>query len=182
MERSTHLFQPSGQINKAKGNFEFLANEKNEEVILLSSDSEKETKSEPKESNKEMWKFRIPKKSSKYVPETKEDVEDKNNDLWLSKRYPVEFEKNAFAIKSFRDDMKYMDTYSLERSNTRVSARINQSSSPMAKRPSINTNPSPFSSPSSLTSWSDTQDAQLRHGKSLRPRSTQDALSKFAIL
>ena len=26
MERSTHLFQPSGQINKAKGNFEFLAN------------------------------------------------------------------------------------------------------------------------------------------------------------
>ena len=44
MERNTHLFQPSGQINKAKGNFEFLANEKKEEVILLSSDSEKVTK------------------------------------------------------------------------------------------------------------------------------------------
>ena len=104
------------------------------------------------------------------------------HDLWLSKRYPAEFEKNALAIKSFRDDMMSKDTYSLERSNTRVSAKMNQSSSLMAKRTSINTSSLYFPSPSSLTSWFDTQEAQPRYGKSLRPRSTQDALSKLDIL
>ena len=112
----------------------------------------------------------------------KEDVKDTHNDLWLSKRYPVEFEKNASAIKSFRDDMKSKDSYNLERSNTRASASMNLRSSRMANLPSINTNPSSFSSPSSLKSWSGTQEALLRYGKSLRPRSTQDALSTLDFL
>ena len=181
-EQSTHLFQPSGQIYKAKGISDFSADERSQEVILKSSDSENERKAEPKKSDKEIWKFRLPKKSSKYVPGIKEDVECKDNDLWLSKRYPAEFEKNALTIKSFRDDMMSKDTYSHERSNTCVSAKMNQSSSLMAKRTSINTSPLYFPSPSSLTSWSDTQEAQPRYGKSLRPRSTQDALSKLDIL
>ena len=67
MERSTSLFQQGGQYNEAKENSEFSK----EEVILISSDSENESKSEPKRSDKELWKFRMPKKSSKYVPETK---------------------------------------------------------------------------------------------------------------
>ena len=66
-----------------------------------------------------MWKFRQPKKSSKYVPEKREDVENKDNEEWLNKRYPSEFEKNANAMKSDRDDMMSKDTFSLERSNTR---------------------------------------------------------------
>ena len=71
------------------------ANEKSQEAISISSDSENETKSEPKKSDKDWWKVRLifPKKSRKYIPETREDVESKNNDLWLSKRYPAEFEK-----------------------------------------------------------------------------------------
>ena len=91
------------------------ANEKSQEAISISSDSENETKSEPKKSDKEPWKFRLPKKSSKYIPETRKDVECKDNDLWLSKRYPAEFEKNALAIKSFRDDMMSKDTYILKK-------------------------------------------------------------------
>ena len=101
----------------------------------------------------------------------------------MSKRYPAEFEKNADAIKSFRDDMMSKDTYSLERSNTRNSSVTHQSRSLMAKPSSlININPSYFSSLSSLKSFSDTQVAQPSTGKSLHPRSTQDAFSKLDSL
>ena len=50
MERSTSLFQQGGQYNEAKDYFEFSK----EEVISISSDSENESKSEPK--RKEMTK------------------------------------------------------------------------------------------------------------------------------
>ena len=100
------------------------------------------------------------------------DVESKDNNNWSSKRYPAEFEKNAHAIKSFRDDMMSKDTYSLERSNTRDSYVMYRSSSQMAQPSSLkNISPSYFSSPSSLKSLSDTQVAQPSFGKSLRPRS-----------
>ena len=182
-EQITHQKQPNIQKCKAQSGSKFSQNERFQEIISISSDSETEPKSEPKKSDKDLWKFRLPKKSSKYVPETREDVESKDNDKWLSKRYPAEFEKNADAIKSFRDDMMSKDTYSLERSNTRNSSVMHQSSSLMAKPSSlININPSYFSSPSSLKSFSDTQVAQPSTGKSLRPRSTQDALSKLDSL
>ena len=157
-EQITHQKQPNFQNCKAQSSSKFSQNERFQEIISISSDSEKETKSEPKKSDKDLWKFRLPKKSSKYVPETRVDEESKDNNKWLSKRYPAEFEKNAHAIKSFRDDMMSKDTYSLERSNTRNSSVMHQSSSLMAKPSSlININPSYFSSPSSLKSFSDTQ-------------------------
>ena len=181
-EQITHQKQPNFQNCKAQSSSKFSQNEIFQEIISKSSDSEKETKSTPKKSDKALWKFRLPKKSSKYVPETRVDLESKDNDNWLRKRYPAEFEKNADAIKSFRDNMMSKDTYSLERSNTRDSSIMHRSSSLMAKPSSlININPSYFSSPSSLKSFSDTHVAQPSTGKSLRPRSTQDVLSKLAV-
>jgi len=98
-----------------------------------------------------------------------------------SKRYPVEFEKNAHAIKSFRDDMMSKDSYSLERSNTRNSYVMHQSSSLMAKPSSLtDISPSHLPSPSSMKSFSDR--TQPSTGRVLRPRSTQDTLSKFDSL
>ena len=178
-EQIIHQKQPNIQKCKAQLVSKFSQNERFQEIISISSDSEKETKSEPKKSDKDLWKFRLPKKSSKYVPETREDVESKDNDKWLSKRYPAEFEKNADAIKSFRDDMMSKDTYSLERSNMCNSSVMHHSSSPMAKPSSfINISPSYYSSPSSLKSFADTQMAQPSTGISLRPRCTQDVLKK----
>ena len=116
-EQTTHQNQPYIQSCKAQSISKLSQNERFQEIISNSSDSEKETKSQPKKRDKELWKFRNPKKSSKYVPEIREDVEYKGNGKWLSKRYPSEFEKNANTIKSFRDDMmsNYKDTYRLEK-------------------------------------------------------------------
>ena len=83
--------------------------------------------------------------------------------------------------KNFRDDMMSKDTSSLERSNMRISSVIHQSSSLMAKSSSLtDISPSHPSSPFSLKSCTDT--TKPRTGKFLRPRSTQDALSKFDSL
>jgi len=147
-EQITLQKQPKYLECEAQSSLKFSQIGKFQEIISISSDSEEETKSEPKNSDRDLWKFRLPKKSSKYVPETRKDEESKNNDSWLSKRYPVEFEKNAHAIKSFRDDMMSKDTYSLERSNTRISAVMHQSSSLMAKPSSFtDISPSHLSSP-----------------------------------
>ena len=177
----TLQFQPNYLDCEVESDLKFSQIEKVQEIISLSSDSEEETKSEPKNSDTDLWKFRLPKQSCKYVPETGKDEESKDNDSWLSKRYPDEFEKNAQAIKSFRNDMMSKDTYSFERSNTRISSVMNQSSSPMA-RPSSFTdiNPPYLSSPFSLKSFTDK--AQPSTGKILRPGSTQDALSKLDSL
>ena len=45
---------------------------------------------EPKKSDKELWKCRNPKKSRKYIPDVMDDVENKVNEGWLSKKYPTE--------------------------------------------------------------------------------------------
>ena len=71
------------------------------------------------------------------------------------------------------------DTYSLERSNTRVLSIMHQSSSLMAKPSSKNISPSYFSSPPSHKSLSDTQVEQPSFGNSLRTRSTQDVFNIF---
>ena len=83
---------------KVQAMFGFPHNENSQEVVSISSDSKIKMKSEPKKSDKDLWKFRLPNKSSKYIPETREDVESKNNDLWLSKRYPAEFEKTYLPL------------------------------------------------------------------------------------
>ena len=40
---------------------------------------------ETKKSEKELWKFRNLKKSSKYIPDDMDDAENKVNEGWLSK-------------------------------------------------------------------------------------------------
>ena len=58
-EQTTHQIQPNIQSYKAQSGCKLSQNERFQEIISISSDSEKETKSEPKESDKELWKFII---------------------------------------------------------------------------------------------------------------------------
>ena len=95
-EQITLQKQPKYLDCEAQSSLKFSQFEKFQEIISISSDSEEETKSEPKNNDRDLWKFRLPKKSSKYVPQTRKDEESKDNDSWLSKRYPDEFEKNEY--------------------------------------------------------------------------------------
>ena len=49
-------------------------------------------------SDKELCMLRNPKKSSKNIPEIMDDVKDKDNERWLSKRYPSKFEKMPMLL------------------------------------------------------------------------------------
>ena len=82
----------------------------------------------------------------------------------------TKFEKSACAIKSFRNNMTFKDTYRFERSNTRDTSFVNPSGSPMAK---LSSNTTYLSYPS-LKSFSDNLMVQLSSGTSLHTRSMQD--------
>ena len=86
-----------------------------QEIIIISSDLEKEilaVKKNDKEqkSEKELWKFRNPKRSCKYNPDETDDTANKANEEWLSKRYPTYFQTKAVAFKSFRKNTTSKDT------------------------------------------------------------------------
>ena len=91
-EQTTHQNQQNIQSYKAQSGSKLSQNERFQEIISVSSDSEKK-QPEPKRSEKELWKFRHPKKSNKYVPETREDVENKDNEQWLNIRYLLNLRK-----------------------------------------------------------------------------------------
>ena len=59
-----------------------------QEVIEISSDSEKEI-SEPKKSADLSWKQRTPKRSSEYIPEEPDIKKHLANEGWLTKQYPL---------------------------------------------------------------------------------------------
>ena len=84
-----HQNQPYIQSNIPQSISEFPQQAEIQEIISISSDSEKEIKSEPNKSDKELWKFRNPMTNSKYILDVMDDVEDKDNERWLSKRYTV---------------------------------------------------------------------------------------------
>ena len=132
-EQTTHQNQPNIQSYKAQSYLKLSQNKRFQEIISISSDSEKETKSEPKKSDKELWKFRNPKKEQQILHNT---------------------------IKSLRDDMMSKDSERLERSKTRASSIMHPISSLMAKPSYKNNSPSNISSLPSLKSFSDTRVVQ----------------------
>ena len=85
---------------------------RSQEIIVLSSHSEKET-SESKKGHDSLWK----KKCSKYVPEETLSATDKENEGWLKKRYPSDFNNKSKAIESFRKVISSKDTWSFDRGN-----------------------------------------------------------------
>ena len=66
-EQITLQKQPKYLDCEAQSSLKFSQFEKFQEIISISSDSEEETKSELKNSDRDLWKFRLPKKSSKYI-------------------------------------------------------------------------------------------------------------------
>ena len=69
-------------------------NTTSQEIIDLSSDSEKEAP-EPKICDNSLLKLRPSKRWSKYTPEDVQDRDFKENAGWLKKQYPSEFNNRS---------------------------------------------------------------------------------------
>ena len=107
-----------------------------QEVIELSSDSEKEI-SEPKKSEDFSWKQREPKMSSKYIPEEPDFKKKLANEGWLTKRNPSDWLNIPNAVEPFRKELSSKDAGPFERDNQREAASMSKDFSIMTKHSSI---------------------------------------------
>ena len=145
-----------------------------QEVIEISSDSEKEI-SEPKKSEDFSWKQRAPKRSSKYIPEELDFKKKLANEGWLTKRNPSDWLNIPNAIEPFRKELSSKDAGPFERDNQREVVSVSKETSIMTKHSSSAIKSSNLvSNPISVANT-----IQHSSGKELRPRIMQEALSKL---
>jgi len=153
----------------------FLEEIQSKEVIEILSESEKKT-SEQKTGEVVSWKNRLPKQSSKYIPEEPDIKQQLANEGWLTKRSPSEWQHIPNAIEPSRKEMLSKDTWPFERGNQCDMASMSATNPYMTKRSS-----SSISFSSNLVSNPISASSKIQHGsgKELRPRVMQEALSKL---
>ena len=147
---------------------------KTQEIIYVSSDSENDV-AEGKTDKDLMWKFRSPKKCSKYIPE---EVPERQEIGWLSRRQIPSKSVPTNAIESFDESMSSTEPCFLQGGNERFPQGMLSSSNYIAKHPSNISSSSQTISSSSYGLNTEPAKEMPSKGMSLRPRVVLNTLSK----
>jgi len=147
---------------------------KTQEIIYVSSDSESDV-AERKKDKELLWKFRPPKKCSKYIPE---EVPERQEIGWLSRRQIPSKSVPTSAIESFDESMSSTEPCFLQGGNERFSQGMLSSTNYIAKHPSNRSNSSQTISSSSYGLNTEPAKEMPSKGMSLRPRLVLNTLSK----
>ena len=148
---------------------------KTQEIIYVSSDSENDV-AEGKTDKELMWKFRPPKKCSKYIPE---EVPERQEIGWLSRRQIPFKSIPTNAIESFDESMSSTEPCFLQGGNEHFPQGMPSSTNYIAKHSSNISSSSQTISSSIHGLITEPAKEMPSKGMSLRPRLVLNTLSKL---